>query len=504
VGVIRDGVLIHEQGYGMADVEHAAPIGPDTVFDIASTSKQFTAAAIFLLLAEGKLSLSDDIHKYVSELPSYEEKSITLRHLLDHTSGVRDYVSLMNLAGWSLGDSLSAAKALEMLARQKALDFVPGESWAYSNSGYFLLSIVVARVSGMPFAEFVHNRIFQPLGMTRTRVRHDAKRIVASRAVGHRQCPGETWCIAESPWETTGDGGVLSTVSDLARWDNNFYEPRVGGSQLIERMHERGKLRSGEHTDYAGGLFIGSHRGLPTVTHGGGLPGFQSELLRFPSKRTSVITLCNANINAARLAQTIAGAVLREALEPAQASTPTPEANAKLSHTELDRWVARYRQPESGMLMEVSRAGDHLTIKRAGGNVHDLRAVDAKTFLFGPAPWPLRAEFDGAPGSRVVTVDQYGAWLEVKPSAPSSRSLLAYMGNYWSDELGVVWSVVSVNESLALRARNADGMLFPLRGDAFVSDGDGSTLEFVRDKRGRVTAFAVGSDLVFDRLQVSR
>jgi CubicO group peptidase (beta-lactamase class C family) len=316
LGVIRGGELVHARGFGSANLEHGIAITPRSVFDIGSTSKQFTAACIGLLAQEGKLSVDDDLRAHVPEIPDYG-KPITLAHLLHHTSGLRDYLTLFALAGIATEDLTDGETALAMLARQKELEFEPGSEHAYSNSGYFLLSLVVERASGESLAEYARRRIFEPLGMGDTHFHDDHTQLVPRRATGHAPLPGRGFGIDMSDFEQTGDGAVMTTVEDLARWDANFYRPEVGGAELVEFLRTHGTLADGTVLDYCRGLFRGEHEGLPFESHGGAWAGYRADCLRFPTQGTSVICLANlASIDPSDLCWKTAALVLGEALPP--------------------------------------------------------------------------------------------------------------------------------------------------------------------------------------------
>jgi CubicO group peptidase (beta-lactamase class C family) len=401
VGIVEGGALALAKGYGQADLEHGAAIGPGTVFDIGSMSKQFTAAVIALLAREGKLALDDDVRRFVPELPSYESP-ITIRHLLHHTSGLRDYTDLMALAGWQTDDWTTAEQALAMLARQRELNFRPGAQYLYSNSGYFLLSIVAARAAGKPFPDLARERIFEPLGMSSTHVHSDHRHIVKDRAVGYSRQDGR-WTIAMSGWEQTGDGSVLTTVEDLARWVRNFDDPVVGGTELLAELLRKGRLASGEEIPYAEGLRHGTYRGLATVGHNGSWAGYRSSLLRFPSEKTAVIVLCNAeSAGAGTLARTIADAALSGRLGPGSPA-PSPiaspaamaeaatQANKVRPRVATDRaaLAGRYRSDELDSDFEVAPKGDDLVLRVRGRDSMLVPIKDDAWELQPPDPLPL-------------------------------------------------------------------------------------------------------------------
>ena len=289
----RDGKILYENGFGLANIEENVAITPQTVFDIGSTSKQFTAASILLLERHGKLSVQDDIRKYIPEIPDYGHK-ITILNLLNHTSGIRDYLTLFQLAGVNIDGVTTDDDALAVIARQKALNFEPGSDWLYSNSGFFLLSVIVKRVSGKTLREFAAENIFAPLQMNQTVYRDEHTQLVANRALAYDpKEAGGGFMLDVSYFEQTGDGAVHTSVEDLLRWDENFYSGKVGGKAFLAEIQEPGKLNNGKTLDYAKGLLVGKYRGLHFVEHGGSWGGYRAQLLRFPEQHFSVACLCN-------------------------------------------------------------------------------------------------------------------------------------------------------------------------------------------------------------------
>ena len=306
LGIVHEGKLVYQKGYGQANLEQNIPINPSTVFYIASTSKQFTAASIALLAKQNKLSLDDDIRKYLPELPEYDSR-ITLRHLIHHTSGIPDYLELLGLAGERLDDVHSEEEILELLSRQKSLSFKPGDQFLYSNSGYFLLGVIVKRVSGKSLAQFAEEQIFNPLGMTHTRFHDSRTRLVKNRAQGYFSSKEGEFRNYLTQFDRVGDGGLMTTVEDLFRWDQAIENGTLGGKDFASSLLTQGQLNNGNSLTYAFGLMIGQHRGLKTISHGGSFIGFKSELLRFPERRLSVICLCNHNAaDATKLAKEVA------------------------------------------------------------------------------------------------------------------------------------------------------------------------------------------------------
>lgn len=374
VGVIRDGNFVLRRGYGMANLEYGIALSPESVFRIGSTSKQFTAAAVLLLTQEGKLSLDDDVRDYLPELNDFGTP-VTIRHLMHHTSGYRDYLTLADLAGLRDDDYYTDTELLEMLSRQRELNFNPGDEHLYSNSGYWLLSQVVERASGKSLKEYAAEKMFAPLGMSATHFHDDHTEIVPHRASGYAP-DGDGFSISMTTLPMIGDGGVFTTVDDLLRWDQNFYDSSVGGPEFIEQMLQTGSLNDGEPLTYASGLGVDTYRGLKMVSHAGAFVGFRAEVIRFPDERFSVICLCNrADANPSRLARQVAEVYLgdrMEAQEPRGRRAPRaqPPEMIELSDAALAAFAGDYYSEELDVVYRLSVAG-----KDGGGGDDDGRIV---------------------------------------------------------------------------------------------------------------------------------
>ncbi|MDH3732005.1 MAG: beta-lactamase family protein [Gemmatimonadota bacterium] len=315
LGVYRDGELVYEKGYGMANLDWGIEIDPSTVFYVGSVSKQFTAAAIALLARGGQLSLNDDIREFLPELPEYDTP-VTVGHLVHHTGGMMDMYAAMMDSGMNIFDPIENGEAVEVLA-SKPLDFEPGDRFSYSNGGYFLLSQIVERASGMSFTEFTTTNLFEPLGMGDTHFHGDAGHIVPRRAMSYEGGnSGELRQNYVSTFGFVGQGGLYTTVGDLIKWDRNFYESRVGGAGFTEFVETRGVLNGGETIDYAFGLRHAVYRGQHTVGHSGGMMGFRAYMERFPDQRFTVSALCNqSEIDPGVLARKVADLYLADVLE---------------------------------------------------------------------------------------------------------------------------------------------------------------------------------------------
>jgi CubicO group peptidase (beta-lactamase class C family) len=504
LGVVRGGELIYARGYGSANLEYGIPITPKTIFDIGSTSKQFTATAIHLLAQQGKLSLDDDIRKFLPEIPDYGQR-ITIGHLLHHTSGLRDYLTLMALAGTDFDGVTGDEDALQMVARQKALNFRPGDEHLYSNTGYFLLSVIVRRASGRSLREFAAEQIFKPLGMQATHYHDDHTMIVPLRATGYAPGPEKNWRIDMSGFEQTGDGAVYTSVEDLLRWDRNFYDARVGGRALIEQLQTTGTLNDGTKLTYATGLVVTTYRGLKKVSHGGAWAGYRADLIRFPDEKFSVVCLCNfANANPSRLAQQVADVFLADRLAPAVPAAPaTPGGAASqgivLSEAELKAKAGLYRGTLSGTLARVSFREAKLWLNLPGAPPSELIPIAANRFRMAGAPASYEMLFEArTPGGPVqMRFFRENARPEVyepvESFSPTPEQLKEFTGTFYSEELDATYRIGIQEGKLQVRiGASTRRTLEPASRDIFTAPGGGQ-FEFRRDPSGKIAGFGISA-----------
>jgi CubicO group peptidase (beta-lactamase class C family) len=323
--VIRTGVVVYERTEGLADLANNVPITPDTRFYIGSVSKQFTAACIALLAERGRLSLDDGLRRHVPELPAVYD-GVTIRHLIHHTSGMRDFQTLLDTTGRT-DDVNTPQDIIALMARQRALRFAPGSRYEYNNTGYFFLAVIIERVSGLSLRAFAQENIFAPLGMTSTEFYDDRSRVIPHFATGYAPRRGGGYAQYRTNYDLVGAGGVVTTARDLARWDANFYNNRLGGGgALIRQLTAPAKLANGDDLDYGYGIELGERRGLRIAHHDGGFAGFVAEMLRFPEQRFTVIYLTNerGSIDAKARAFEIADIYLASQLRPETARTEEP------------------------------------------------------------------------------------------------------------------------------------------------------------------------------------
>jgi CubicO group peptidase (beta-lactamase class C family) len=507
LAVIKDRRIIYKHGYGMANLEYDIPISPSSVFYAGSVSKQFAAMSIALLAQQGKLNLDDNIRKYLPELPDYNPP-ITIRHLIHHTSGLRDGWELIGLAGRRLDDPYSVDDILELTKRQRELNFTPGERHLYSNTGYWMLGLIVERASGQTLARYADENIFKQLGMSHTRFNDDHTTILKNRAVGYapRKEGGFRLDIVNN--DLVGAGGLWTTVEDLALWDQNFYSGKVGGPALINELLTPGTLNNGERLDYAYGLFVGRYKGLNVVDHAGALAGYRADLIRFPEQRFSVALMCNfANANPGNFVRQVADIYLADQLELDQA-----EASAKkepggmdgvagtvtLSAEQLAGKAGIYWHSASEEAMRLYVDAGKLLLAGGPGITltpvaedHFKMAAEQVDFFFD------RSNSGGPPSLREVAADGKPVVYEaVSPKALSPVEMSEFAGMYYSQELDARYVVLVQDGKLMLRRkRSRDIVLYGMLADGFMNE-DLGTLTFKRDSQNRVAGFSLNAGRV--------
>jgi len=469
VGVIRDGSFALRKSYGEASLELGASLSSYSVFYMASVSKQFTAAGIVLAAEQGFLSLDDDVRKYIPELPYYGY-TITLRQMLHHTSGFRDFLALTDLSGRDTSALSSSDDVLKLIARQKGLNNVPGEEFVYSNSNYFLLGIVVKRATGKSLAEFAAANIFRPLGMTHTLFYDDNSVVVPNRVAAYDPGKEDSFRVDWSAiFDIVGSGGLMSNVDDLLLWDRNFYSSKIGKGTLIRELETHGVLNNGHLINYGLGLWLGEYRGLKTVEHSGGTFGYRTELLRFPEQRFSVIVLCNvANADVEGLARRISDLYLETQLKPEASSTRSG------AFPDPAPFAGTYLDPRTHMIYTFTAVNGNLMAW--GSNLRRLGANEFSDLVGNPIV------FKSANGTMTAMLTLQGETYFSGDRVPhihvSESALSGFTGNYHSDELEATYKLSLVNGTLTLKNGDQPPVnLNPVAANEFQA-GDLGTIVF--------------------------
>jgi CubicO group peptidase (beta-lactamase class C family) len=508
VGVYRDGEILYARGYGMANLELGVPVTPRTVFDIGSISKQFTATAILLLAQEGKLSLEDDVRRYVPEMPPYAS-GVTIRNLLNHTSGIRDYLTLMGLAGRAFDGVADTVDYLRLITRSTRTNFPPGTRYLYSNSGFALLGQIVYRVSGQSLAAFLRTRVLDPLGMRDSRSLDDHTAIISNRAQGYAPRPGG-FRIAMSAVDGTGGAGSMhTTVEDFARWDRNWDSATVGGRALVDSLQVRGRLKNDSIISYALGVIVGTWRGLRTVSHGGSWEGYRAHFVRFPDQHLSVATFCNlAGSGPDTLALEVAAVYLGARMGPdtlgAWESALTSASEVPVPPERLRAFAGAWRNADQGIVRLTRLDGDSLTLatERPGR----LVPIGAGRFRLGATGAEISFEGDsaGAP-NRMRVRTRGGAYVLERVAAVSlsAAQLAEYAGEYRCDEIETTYTLAPDSGGLSVSVNGRrSATIQPAYGDGFLRQT--TNLEFTRDARGRITGFVLQAGRVRDLRFVRR
>ncbi len=490
LSVVKDGQIVYKRGYGMADLDHDIPLAPDSVMHVASISKQFTALAIMLLAREGKLSLDDEVQKYVPEVPDFGTP-LTIGHLLHHTSGLRDHWFLLAASGYRPWEEvIKDEDILYLITRMKSLNFKPRDQFLYSNTGYQLAALIVKKVSGKSLREFSDLHIFKPLGMSSTFFRDNHASIVKRQAYGYRESRDKAFFLSMPNFDTPGSTNLLTTVEDLARWDQNFYDKRVGGDWVLEQMQTPDTLNNGDKSNYALGQRLTIYRGLRAIEHSGGDAGFRSHYMRFPEQRFSVVCLCNIGIDASQQARRVADIHLAKELAPI-APRLKPVDLITLTEAEKAARIGGYWNSWTEDLAKVTLRDGRLHMDMTGlfgatSYVGSLFAQGHDRFLLAEGPGEISFE---------TATDDHPQRLIIKPEGaramifdavpPATNDWQRYVGTYYSDELDTTyWVALESGRLIIKRKKSSPIELQPVFRDGFAAAAFFGYVRFTRVRHG--------------------
>jgi CubicO group peptidase (beta-lactamase class C family) len=493
--VSLNGDVVFEKAFGLADLEHNVPNTPQTIFESGSVAKQFTAAALVLLQHEGKLSIDDPVRKYIPELPDYGAP-LTIRHLLNHTAGLRDWGTVLSLTGAGRGERvISQILAFDVITHQRALDFTPGAEYSYSNSGYNLAAIIVERVSKQKFPAFVAERLFKPLGMTNSSWRDDYQRIVPGRAQAYSRQGNGPWRLNMPFMNVYGNGGMLTTVGDWMKW-NAMLDSQSLGAPLVTALETRGVLNDGRKIAYALGLTVDTYKGLKDVSHGGATAGYQTFLARYPDQKVSIGVMCNGTSpGSGGIAASITDEIFGPFPETARSDA------SKVSEDELKKFVGIWRN-------EKTHAPARFVIENGVSRWSGARLVPMGGGQFTAGDNQLRFTFDkdGKP-MLAETVDSDGEVRRFAPErewTPTPADLASFKGDWFSEEAGAMLTVAIDADKAFIKQRPAMSLpMQPLYQDHFGVQG--YIVWFTRDRSGKVNGMHVGTsrmrDMPFERVK---
>lgn len=490
VGVSLNGQSVFEKAFGLAEMEHNIPNTPQTIFESGSVAKQFTAAALVLLEQDGKLKIDDPVRKYIPELPDYG-KPLTIRHILNHTAGLRDWGSVMALTGAGRGDRVVTQDiALDVIVRQKSLDFDPGAEYSYSNSGYQLAAVIVERVSGQKFGEFVGSRIFKPLGMTNSSWRDDYRRLVPGRAQGYsKQGPNAPWMLNMPIMNVVGNGGMLTTVGDWLKW-NAALDAKTLGAPFVYALETQGVLNDGRKIAYALGLSVGDYKGIKEVTHSGGTAGYQTYLARFPEKKLSVAALCNGfPPSSGDIVYSVVDEIFGPFPEPAKVDT------IAVSEDQLKKFAGIWRN-------DVTRNANQIALDKGELKINGtaLKPVADGSFMLGERKLKFK---DGNPVTAAIA-NPDGSFTRltlVSEWKPTAADLAAIAGDWHSEEAQATFTFAVEGDKAFIKQRPSLKLpLQPLYKDHFGTQG--YAIWVTRDASGKIDKLHVGGSRMRDMLFV--
>ena len=482
LAIARNGQVIYSKSWGMADLERNVTLTNESIIEAGSVSKQFTAAAILLLEQQGKLSLRDDVRKYVPELPDYGNP-ITLEQMMHHTSGLKDWGSIAGISGWPrTTKTYSNDDALYIIKRQKTLNHKPGDEYLYSNSNYNLFAIIVERVNGMSLADFTRFHIFEPAGMKHTEWRNNFKKVVPNRAIAYEKS-GELY-LTDMPNEYVyGNGGLLTTAEDLVIWNNYYLKGKLGNPSLLAKQLTTAPLNNGQMGGYAAGLSIDSVRGWKIISHNGATASYRSSLEHFPDLDLTIAWLSNTSEfdMAQNPADTIRSLIVKDMSAASQRMEPTP---VQVPIDKLNSYAGWYRDTRTNGSVKLFVKDGKLANSRGGS----LIPVSETVFMLGqnkveilPAK-PARLRLM----SRVDTI----YFNAVDSARLDEKSLNEYAGEYYSEEAEArFYILVKDGKLIAHREPKTDYVLTPTYRDGFNSQSGG--VNFERNKKNQVTTMKI-------------
>jgi CubicO group peptidase (beta-lactamase class C family) len=503
VGVVKDGKLIYKRGVGMANLTYDVPNTPTMLFEVASTTKPFTAMAIGLLAEQGKLSIDDDVRKYIPELPDYGD-TITIRHLLHHTSGLREYEALIFFGGRGNENAHSEKEVLNLITRQKNINFKPGTKYQYSNTGFLLLGVIVKRVSGKSLRAFADDNMFKPLGMKSTMFRDDRTEVVKNRAAGYITGPGGRVRLRTSLDDLVGDGGLLTNIEDLSLWVQNYFDPKVGSKETIRMLTTAGTLNSGERINYGFGQFHTVYRGLPVIKHSGNVSGFRAQIARYHDQNFAVIALSNNSaIFPAEIVSKVADIYLGGQFPAAaEKKAPVLPQGEPIAEQDAARYVGIFANTDLARIFKLS-------VKE--GKLVNTGILQKEVPVMGTKDKHLLIVEGGSVYEMVPSFDKIGQISEVKmlrpngtgdtfarvePPLDSPERLAEYLGIYHSDEFDTDYRVVRKGDAFVFQTGpTLEAPLTPAYRDVFTTGEGRVHFVFTRDGKGNITGFTLHANM---------
>ena len=497
IGIVRNDSLIYSKGYGIANLEYNIPNAPETIYHMASVSKQFTAYAIVLLARQGKLNLDDDIRKYLTWFPDLKQK-ITIRNLVNHTSGIRDQWQLLAMAGTRLDDVITEDQIVKILGKQQALNFKPGDEWSYSNSGFTMLGEIIKSVTGKTLRQFTDSAIFRPLGMDHTHFHDDYTEIEPNRAYSYDRDKGHFINDVLS-YSNAGATSLFTNVPDMSKWIMNFYNHKVGDQQDIETLTTKAILNNGKVQDYAMGIGVDMYRGQKRYSHNGGDAGFRTSVSVFPDLKMGFIAFSNmGDVNPTGKTDQLTDLFIKDpSPKKKEAQKYTDMNQANLTDTvSIKKFTGDYLSADgahfgyklkTGKLYWITPNGSSNLLVKAAKDTFEMFSRPEVKFLFG---------MDG----KTTKVDQY--WpdnhrllVKYDTASKSDKILQTYTGTYYSPELDCNYRIVLKDHKLVLTNAKYNDSPLKLYGDNHLTNDFWwmDNLDVLRDSKNKITGFEVNS-----------
>lgn len=505
VGIMKNDRVVYSKAYGLASLEYLVPNTPGTRFNIASVSKQFTCMGIVLLDLQGKLSIDDDIRKHLPELPDFGD-TITIRHLMHHTSGLRSLHALLGLAGWRGDDSRTNEDLFRLMKKQRDLNFPPGEEYLYCNTGYMFMADIIERITGESFADWMLDHVFSPLGMIHTYVEDDYARVVPSNATSYYGSDESGFSRAVEFWGYVGSGNIHSTTGDLMNWLGYYYDPPEGWEDAFARMQTPGILNKGDTLDYAFGIVMDEYKSHHRLQHGGSIGGYRSLIQAYPDEGLNIVLLSNfsssdVGLRMNRMADLMLGLETEE--EAGGFITESSIKSIQVSASELEKYTGYYWSAEANHSRRIYLREDTLRYYRSESSESKLLAVGTDSFQMINVPSKVMVRFElheDQPGAMVVQVDESdpGRLVEYTPLHITKDLLQSYAGLYFSPELDTYYSLYVQGDSMLMgnHIRHGDFEIKVLREDILEADYPLNSIQGKRNKKGRILGIYVSNGRV--------
>lgn len=500
LAVIKDGAVVYKKGFGIANLEYGTPITTSTVFQVASVSKQFTVFSILLLEQEGKLSIDDDISKYLPEMPDYGHK-ITLRNLANHTSGIRDNTDLANLIGTNESDLFRNEEAVKLITSQKGLNFIPGDQFQYCNSGYILLAEIVKRVSGQSFAEFTQSRIFKPLKMVNSQFVDEPEIIIKNRAYSYDKYDN-TYYKNILNHSFVGSTGLNTTIDDLSLWAMNFKKKTIGNDAIFNKMKEKSRLNSGELIPYGLGLENQVYKGLDIVFHGGGIGRYGSRILIIPEQNFSIVYMCNSHeFHPFDIVYPIIDYYLadEEIAPPTKTINQTLLQNFVGDYGKFFEMVFTFSIEKDTLFLQIKGDNNKVKLPQISDNEFTYPNIPHSKFVFEK----LNEQSSNFVKWHIADFSYKGQKIELKDFDKEKINKNELVGMYYNTELNTNYNfVIKENNLFAIHSRNGEISLTAFQPDVFTSNI--GTIELIRNDQKKVIGFKLSTqginNIKFDKV----